>query len=215
MAEEHVDTAPTEEQVTPAQEAVETNTPFEGEFDPERARRTIDNLRNREKELEQQLKSDEWFQRQLEERGLALPDDDEEEPEPAYDDPRDERIAALEQAEQERRLERIYSDLDAHIGELASESGVELTQRMKQWIARESEAAGNGMPDYQATIDAFNALNEELEQYGKAAVDRYLKSKRAPTPPSKGSQAQPSGDFDPKSDRSRKERMAAILAREP
>lgn len=212
MAEEHV--AETPEVEAPAQEAVETNTPFEGEFDPDRARRTIDNLRNREKELEQQLKSDEWFQKQLQERGYALPDDDDEElfePDEDYEDedPVVQRLTALEQAEMDRAEQAALNEQAAHIEQLAEQYELTLTPNMKRWVSLES--ISNGFTK-KATEDAVKALSEDLDQYGKAQVEKYLKSKRAPSPPGAGAAGQPSGDFDPKDDKSRKERMAAIFA---
>lgn len=203
MAEEHV--AETPEVEAPAQEAVETN-PFDGEFDPDRARRTIDNLRNEVRETKERYSSDEWFEKQLAERGLALPD--EEEPQPA-EDPYDDRITTLEQTLQERQEREAWDAQYTHIEQLASEAGVKLTDRMKTWISHESYVNGFNP---QATEAAFASLNEELDAYGKQAVESYLKSKRAPSPPQAGTAGQPSGDFDPKDENSRKQRMAAIFA---
>lgn len=217
MAEEHV--AETPEVEAPAQEAVETNTPFEGEFDPDRARRTIDNLRSREKELEQQLKSDEWFQKELERRGYEVADDEDEEPFDPQDyedseDPLVERLSALEQAEFERRQNAVLNDLSDHVDQLAQGADLNLSDKAKQWIALESIHSGNGQPTPEGTEQAFQAMREFLDEFGKTAVDKYLKSKRAPAPPSPGTAGQPSGDFDPKDDKSRRNRMAAILNRD-
>lgn len=215
MAEEHVAETP-EEVEAPAQEAVETNTPFEGEFDPERARRTIDNLRNREKELEQQLKSDEWFEEQLRARGYETVDDDDEPDEPFdpqdYEDPYDQRISQVEEMLAAQQQEQVLNDLSDHIDELASQADVKLSEKAKEWIQLSSIHGGNGRPTPQATEEAFAAMRDFLEDHGKAAVDKYLKSKRADPAPSPGTAGQPSGDFDPKSDKSRMGRMAALIA---
>lgn len=210
MAEEHVDTT-SEEPVSPAQEAVE-ETPFEGEFDADRARRTIDNLRAREKELEQQLKSDDWFTQELQRRGYELPGE-EEEPEPEYDyeDPYDQRLSQVEHAMEEQRQAAVLNDLDQHIDKLAGDAELTLPPKAKEWVALASIHAGQGEPTPEATEQAFNDLKALYDEVGKTAVDKYLKSKRAPSPPSPGSQGQPSGDFNPKDEKSRVGRLAAVI----
>ena len=216
MAEEHV--AETPEVEAPAQEAVETNDTtlgWDGEpFDPERAKRTIENVRNELREIKERTSSDEWFQKQLQERGLALPDDDDEELFEPYEDEEDDdpvvqRLTALELAEQERAEQAALSEQSSHIDQLAEQYELTLTPNMKRWVSLES--ISNGFTQ-KATETAVKALSEDLEQFGKASVEKYLKSKRAPSPPGAGAAGQPSGDFDPKDDKSRKERMAAIFA---
>lgn len=208
MADEHV--TPDLESEAPAQEAVETPEPET--WEPERAMSTIKHLRSREKELEQQLKSDEWFQSELERRGYQIAEDDDEEPEPEYDyddDPTDQRLSAVEAELRERQEREALAEQSSHIDQLAEQYDVNLTPNMKRWVSLES--ISNGFTK-KATEDAVKALSEDLDQFGKSAVEKYLKSKRAPSPPGAGAAGQPSGDFDPKDDKSRKERMAAIFA---
>lgn len=213
MAEEHA--AETEMVEAPAQEAVETPEPTEA-WEPERAMSTIKNLRAREKELEQKLKSDEWFEEQLRARGYEIADDDEPEPFDPQDyndeDPYDQRISQVEQTLAAQQQEQVLNDLSNHIDELASQADVKLSDKAKEWIALSSIHGGNGVPSPQATEEAFTAMRDFLDDFGKQAVDKYLKSKRAPAPPAPGSPGQPSGDFDPKDEKSRVARMAAVFS---
>jgi hypothetical protein len=211
---------PADVPVETAQDAVEptleTPVPWGDDFNPERAWKTITHLRDREKELEKQAREyerlqqdDSAFKEFVSQRGYEIPDDEIEEPD-SFDDPiADVRktVDELAQWRQQQEVDRALNAFNSDIDTKAEKAGVSLDQVDRDWLLQES-LKGGFTPD--AVNKAFAALatrNKALEQ---AAIDRYLNSKRAPTPPQAGKAGAP--EFDHLDRKARLARMEAMVA---
>jgi hypothetical protein len=214
---------PADAPVETAQAAVEPtieSAPFDGEFDADRARRTIDHLRERERELEKQAREyqrlqqdDSAFKEFVSQRGYEIPDDEPEEPEfDLNEDPTadirktvDELRQWREQQEVDKALTAFNKDIDAK----ATEASVNLDKVDRDWLLQESIKGGFTTD---AVNNAFSQLAERNKQLEQAAVERYLASKRAPTPPQRGKAGAP--EFDPRDRRARQAHFEALVAAE-
>jgi hypothetical protein len=216
---------PADAPVETAQAAVEPTTseapvPWGDDFNPERAWKTITHLRDREKELEKQAKEFERLQQDdsafkdfVSQRGYEIPDEEPEEPE--YDlneDPTadirktvDELRQWREQQEVDKALTAFNKDIDAK----ATEASVNLDKVDRDWLLQESIKGGFTTD---AVNNAFSQLAERNKQLEQAAVERYLASKRAPTPPQPGKAGAP--EFDPRDRRARQAHFEALVAAE-
>jgi hypothetical protein len=209
-----------------AQSAVETEgspPPWGDDFNPERAWQTITHLRDREKELEpdskayKRLQEDEDALREfLAERGFEV--DDQEDPEPEADfDEEDDPTAHLqsrldqfeqwkEQQEAEKQAERFSTDLKGFVGDRT------LSQQGNDWIISQAHQGRIKAPkDLEKAVSDWFTFEEDQK---KAAVDEYLKTKRAPnSPPQPGRAGE--AEFDRKNATAterRNQRQARIAA---
>lgn len=218
MSEPFDDTAV--EPVETAQAAVEptseTPVPWGDDFNPERAWKTITHLRDREKELEKQAREferlqqdDSAFKEFVSQRGYEIPDDEIEEPDdfptdqPTSDPRVDEIYQWKQQQEVDKALTAFHSDIDAK----AEKAGVNVDQVDRDWLLQES-IKGGFTPD--AVNKAFDSLAERNKQLEQAAIERYIASKRAPTPPQPGKAGAP--EFDPRDSKARLARLEALVA---
>jgi hypothetical protein len=174
-------------------------------------------LREREKELEKQAREyqrlqqdDSAFKEFVSQRGYEIPDDEIEEPE--YDlnedptrHPQDGRRAPpVEAAAGSRQgADRVPQDIDAKAERPAST----LTRSTVTGSFRSRSRAA--LPRTRSTRRSILAeRNKQLEQ---AAIERYLASKRAPTPPQPGKAGAP--EFDPRDRRARQARLRGARRR--
>lgn len=173
--------------------------PWGDDFNPERAWRTIEHLRGRERELESDAKAFKRLQEDEDARleWLAQQGYEIEDPEeiPEYDeeveedlgdddDPYDQRLAAIEQqvqaqAERDRQAQedRAAQEFLGHVEELAGAANTELSQEDVLWIYHQSQANGFNP---KATEKAFEAYQAHLEKIRQQAIEEYRTSKRAP-----------------------------------
>lgn len=197
--------------------APETTTPPWGDdFQPEKAWGTIENLRRREKELEQSerelkaLRSDpDRFREFASQHGYEF----EEEPveEPVYDegyDPVAAKVDALEQKIQQQEIAQTVKAIESHIDELASSAGVKLTARERQLVFQQSVSDGQPISEAR-TEQTFRDHVEWVKQLRDEGREEFIQSKRAPTPPPTGTSGEP--QFDHSSPAAREARMAAII----
>lgn len=206
-----------------AQEAVEPdNAPVESapwgdDFDPQRAWNTIQNLRNREKELEKAAKEYErltsdpeaYYEHGTRQGWVELEDNTPEEPE-SFDDPNADLRSKVEQFEQWKEQQEQAAALNAFnadLDKLAAEADVSLTQKQRNLIMVD---AINGGWNQDATAKAFNEFVDDLKAYEQQVIERYAASKKAPSPPRPGKQGE--AEFDPTDRDARQARMEAIIA---
>ncbi len=194
--------------------SVEESAPWGDDFDANRAWNTIQNLRAREKELEKdaaeykRLTSDpDAYYEHGTRQGWVELEDTPEEPEDAEPDdaPWSRDVAELkawkEQQEQAAALDAFNSDLN----KLAGDAEVELSAAQRKLIMVES--LNNGW-NQKATAEAFESLKADLEAQEQRAIDRYLASKKAPSPPRAGKAGE--AVFDPTDRDARQRRMAEV-----
>lgn len=214
------DLTPAEPEVT-TDSVVETESPFQGEFDADRARALIDKLRNENKELStsakeyQRLTSDPeaFTEFGVQQDWLSLPEPEAEPEYAEYVEP-DEQVARdvaeLKQWREEQNLATALSDFNSHVDRLASEKGIELTEFEREGLQYQSAKKGFTP---KATEQVFEDLASLKEAAYKSAVDTYLKSKQAPSAPVSGSQGE--AGFDHRSRDARIARIAAAVSEPP
>lgn len=211
-------TDPAVEPVEIAQSAVEStpDVPWSAEeYDRERAYNTLQHVRAELKEAESKAREFERLQKDesafrdfVSQRGYEIPDDEPDEPEfDLAEDPTadlrktvDELRQWREQREANEAVDRFQSD----VTQRAEKAGIELDDADRELLFVKSLNAGFT----QDAIDkAFTDLAARNEAREKAAIERYLNSKRAPTPPQAGKAGEQS--FDPLD---RKQRLAHLEA---
>jgi hypothetical protein len=213
------DLDPAEPEVT-TDPVVET-APFEGEFDAARARRTIDNLRAREKELEtqareyQRLTSDPsaFTEFGAQQGWVELPEVEEPEytnyaPEPAPDPRIDELVAWRD----EQNALSVKAAFDRDLDALASKAGLEVDDddRMSLLVKAVNLSSGNLGPDQ--TAEVFEAFAAKREAERRAWIESYTKTKQAPAPPVDGPQGEPRFDTSGMNEaQARKARLEKIM----
>lgn len=196
---------------------------WEGEWNPDRAKATIERLRGREKELsaiEKQWNAlqndDQAFQEFVTQRGFTFEDDDSEEEPWAPDtqefadeapDPFDERLSKAEQFIQQQEAERELAAVNAHVNELAQSAGIELSDLERDSLLRAAYAEGT--PYKNLTEKAFQAHAAWRKDFEEKVKKDYLKSKRAPAAPQPGGPGEPK--FDHLDDKAAAARMAAFI----
>jgi hypothetical protein len=210
---------PAEPEVT-ADPAVET-APFEGEFDADRARRTIDNLRAREKELSVAAKEYErlttdpsaYTQFGAQQGWVELPEEEEPEysytPEPVADPRVDELVAWRD----EQNALSVKAAFDRDLDALAAKAELQIDEddRMSLLVKAVNLSSGNLGPDQ--TAEVFEAFAARKEQERRAWIDSYTKSKQAPAAPVDGPQGEPRFDLSNMSEaQAREARIARIAA---
>lgn len=187
-----------------------------GEFDPHRAKATIDRLREFEREVNGLRSDPDAFARfAAEHHGFEIAED---EPEPEYsedtssfeDDPLAREVAELKQWRDEQQLERTTREINDHIADLAKESGLDLTPQEQEYIFAKAVSGGSISP--QQTQRAFEAHKEWISARENAWQERYLQSKRAPDPPQEGKAGEP--QIDPWDSDARVARLAALMTGE-
>lgn len=161
------------EPVQAAQDAVEPAEPtsppvFEGDFDPDRARRTIDHLRSREKELEQQAKEFDRLQndpdafKEFAER-LGY-DFDDGAPEPVFDDPdpiaelRSE-VESLKAARNAEEFQKVTFETNAkELDEIQALAGRDLSPDEIETLIGLAPEDDKGIPHIKPVWDAITKL---------------------------------------------------------
>lgn len=206
-----------------AQEAVEPdNAPVESapwgdDFDPQRAWNTIQNLRNREKELEKAAKEYErltsdpeaYYEHGTRQGWVELENDIPEEPEAVADDddPLHREVQELKSWKQQQEEAASLNAFNADLDKLCAENEVDLTAAQRRLVLVDS--LNNGWnPD--ATKAAFEGLVTDLKSYEQQVIERYRASKKAPSPPRAGKAGE--AEFDPTDRSERQARMEAIIA---
>lgn len=152
------------------------------------------------------LKSDPDTQRAVLEQLQELLAETEVEPQEQAD-PRDERIANLEQAETQRQSVGLATALKNHIDQLAADAKVELDESDFEEIFQ-AAAAGEQI-NGDNTAKAFQAFHDRRQALHTKWQESYLKSKEAPQQLPDGQSATQTYDFNDVEERNR--RFAAML----
>lgn len=165
--------------------------PWGDDFDPDRAWSTIQTQRAEETKLKERAKQldDQWEDERahldwLRERGYEFEDveDDQGFYEPHDDDqldPKEERLARLEQAEAQRLF-------NADLKDLADDADVELQADERELIGLKTGQYGN---DRRALERAFKEHLEARKAFEAKVIERYRQSKQAPQVPKGGREA--------------------------
>lgn len=206
-------------------EATQANTPdmpdgWTGEWEPTRAKATIDRLRPFERQLTQLRNDPDAFAQFAAELGYEFddgesqpdepvwePDTQEDEPFEPVDDP---RLSKMEQQLLDIERDRQAGYVNGHIQELAAEAGVQLTKRETDRLFKTAYAGENSSPPL--TKQAFDDYLELRKELQEEAVTSYRKSKRAPEPPQPGKAGEPTANL--KSQKQRVDAMAARIAQD-
>ena len=190
-----------------------------GEWEPQRAKATIDRLRPFEKQLEKLRSDPDAFAQFAAELGYEFDDGEQQEPvwepdtqvddEPfePVDDP---RLSKMEQQLLDIERDRQAGYVNGHIQELAAEAGVQLSKRETERLFKNAYAGENSSPA--VTQQAFNDYLELRKELQEEAVNGYRKSKRAPEPPQPGKAGEPTANL--KSQKQRVDAMAARIAQD-
>lgn len=201
-----------------------------GEFDPHRAKATIDRLREFEPEAQQfrKLREDRaelerWL---ADEMGYELDtgevaDDDvlpneQFQPDYAQDyggepDPLQEVMTRQERVEQwmiQQEARELASSVENHIDHLATEAKVELTDYERSQLFQAAVAVPGEISD-RKTKQLFEGHVKWLKDREDAWQKRYLASKSAPEPAPAGQAGEPASD--PQDAKARKQRIAARI----
>jgi hypothetical protein len=205
-----VQRAPTQANTTP-----DMPDGWSGEWEPTRAKATIDRLRPFERQLNQLRSDPDAFAQFAAELGYEFdngeqqdepvwePDTQDDEPFQPQDDP---RLTKVEQQLLDIERERQAGYVNGHISELAAEAGVELSKREQDRLFKNAYAGENSGPAL--TKQAFDDYLELRKELQEEAVNGYRKSKRAPAPPQPGKAGEPKANL-----KSTKERVDAMAAR--
>lgn len=183
--EETQDTPPeaAPEQGTPAKEPEEPTVDYEQRYNdlrPEFDRATQEREQHRQEALAWQILAgtDEYDHDQIQAAadylGVELADEEEETED---EDPYDQRLSKLEQAQNaqdEAENQRLF---DNHLDELAEGAEVELSKRDRRLLLIASHE--NGFSP-EATEEAFKEFLDERKAHDKAVIDGYRKSKNTP-----------------------------------
>lgn len=181
-----------------------------GEFDPARAKATIDRLREYEKQVQRLQNDPEAFQEFAQNHGYEFVTD---EPEPEtpewdtqddYEDPNAQRLAQVESRLSEIQQAEEMQQLAAHVAELTQDTGVDL-ETQKYLFELASQPGYN--PD--RTKKIVDQHLQAVKAAEEKAVERYLESKRSPSPPPIGSPGQEAPDL--RDDRTRREYLGTII----
>lgn len=184
-----------------------------GEFDPHRAKATIDRLREFEGQLNKLKNDPEAFQAFAQENGYEFVDDTPDEPEPEwepqeYEDPNAARIDQLQSRLDALTQQEEMQQIAAHVAELTQDTdGVDLeTQKYLFEVASQ--------PGYnpERTTKIVKQHLAAIKAAEERAIENYRNTKRSPQPPPLGGPGQEAPDLnDPKA---RREWMAARIAAE-
>lgn len=184
-----------------------------GEWEPTRAKATIDRLRPFERQLNQLRSDPDAFAQFAAELGYEFDNGETDEPawEPdtqdePFDPPDDPRLTKVEQQLLDIERERQAGYVNGHIQELATEAGIELSKRERDRLFKNAYAGENSSPA--VTQEAFNDYLELRKELQEEAVNKYRGSKRAPAPPQPGKAGEPKANL-----KSAKERVDAMAAR--
>ena len=185
-----------------------------GEFDPHRAKATIDRLREFESEAQQfrRLKEDPDAQRAFfNELGYEIDEDGDEvapEWEPQddglYEDPNAARIAAMEERLGQMQQQEEMQQLAAHVAELTQDSGVDL--ETQKYLFEVASAPGYNPQRTEKIVKQHLAA---IEKAREAAVEDYRKTKRSPQPPQVGAPGQEAPDL--RDDKTRRDYLATLI----
>lgn len=216
MSDAYVD--PAEEPVETAQDAVEPTepaspeaAPFDGEFDADRARRTIDHLRDRERELEKQAKQFERLQNDPEAfrefvsaQGYEIPEDepDDEPVAPTFHDPRVDQLLA--EREQERLNQLVMEHAAKDVEEIQTELGRKLSEKELKNLGELAIPDENGIPRVSLAWQRLNDLRADWQK-------DWIEGKKTPSTPPTGSQG--SEKFDIRDPDQRIARFVAAMER--
>lgn len=181
-----------------------------GEFDPHRAKATIDRLREFERQVNTLGSDPDAFARfAAEHHGLEIAEDDPDEytyedQEQFEDDPNAARVAELEAWRTQQEAQQRDAAIAAHVGELTAESDLSLEEKQLLFgLANTPDA------DERRTERIVNDYLARAKQREEQAVQRYLDSKRAPAPPQEGKAGEQ--QIDPFDSDARAARIAARL----
>jgi hypothetical protein len=182
-----------------------------GEFDPHRAKATIDRLREFETDAQQfrRLKEDPDAQRAfLEELGYEIPDDEPEQPdwmqEDDYADPTEARIAQVEDRLSQIQQQEEMQSLAAHVAELTQDSGLDV-EVQRQLFEIASQPGYNPQRTEKIVKQYISAVKAAEER----AIEQYRESKRTQTPPPPGTAGEPAPDL--KDDKARREYLGRLV----
>jgi len=194
------------DQETPPEQAPETSAPLTGPdgqpWDPDRAMSTIKSLRERESELEPQAKQYERlssgedqdaFRELAEKYGFQI-EDQEDDDSDEWVDPSEQKfteyekkLAALEQAEEQRQLDAQAQHFRSTVDSLAKENELDLQDYHVTGILQNVINRGD-LTDKNIKA-AFFDIAKAIEAERQAIIDGYTKSKKAPRGPLKGEAA--------------------------
>lgn len=182
-----------------------------GEFDPHRAKATIDRLREFETEAQQfrRLREDPEAQREfLAEIGYTVEDDEPDEPDVELDEFEDPNAAELRQIKsqvEEINEERELQQIAAHVAELTQDSGLDLdTQKLLFELA---SSPGRSVARTEKIVKQHISAVESAKE---KAIEAYLESKRSPTPTPAGAAGEQAPDL--RDDTTRRQHLATIVA---
>lgn len=196
---------------TPASDRPVMPDGWTGEFDPHRAKATIERLREFERQVNNLSSDPDAAARFLAEKhGFEFADDEpdlEDTFEETGEDPYVRDIAELKAWKEQQEIERVEAAIANHVNELTADS--DLTVEEKQWIFEQAKAPGF---TEKRTEQIAKQFIDRMKQRDEAAIKRYLDSKKAPSPPPTGTSGEQ--QIDPFDSNARKARMAALLSAE-
>ena len=182
-----------------------------GEFDPHRAKATIDRLREFEGQLKKLESDPEAFAEFAAQHGYEFVDDEpvsDETPEwdtSEYEDPNAQRLQQVEQQLTEFQQQKEQEQIAAHVVELTD--GKDLDQDTLRYLYEQAS-----LPGYtpQRTEKIVNQHLKAVEAAEQRAIEKYRSSKRSPQPPPPGSPGEPAPDL--RNDKERIEYLTNSIA---
>ena len=182
-----------------------------GEFDPARAKATIDRLREFEGQLKKLESDPQAFAEFAQRHGYEFVDDSEPDDTPQWEqesfdeeDPNAARLERIEQGLTKIEYDKEMQELGSHVLELTKDAG--LDQDTQAYLFELASAPGYNP---QRTEKIVKQHLKAIEAAKEAAIEEYRTSKRAPTPPPLGGPGQEAPDLrDPQT---RANYMAAIM----
>jgi len=204
-----------EQETTEQVETVETTAtpdnlgPDGTPWDPQRAMRTIENLRGFEPSAKayERLSSgedSEAFAKLAEQYGYELAQEEEDAAwaEPT-EDPRlsqhEKELAELREFKSEIQLERQVTAFQNDVAKLSSAKGVELSERQVKFILAAAVNDPKGLSSA-STKAAFDDLVEELEAYEQGLISKHGIKPKAPRKPVSGEAASQNPDLHTRED---------------
>jgi hypothetical protein len=182
-----------------------------GEFDPARAKATIDRLREFEGQLKKLESDPQAFAEFAAQHGYEFVDDAEDDETPQWEQQYDEtptedpRISQMEQQLTELQHNREMEQLAAHVVELTSDANLgEEDQRFLFELASQ--------PGYtpQRTEKIVKQHLAAIKAAEERAIENYRSSKRSPSPPLPGTPGEPAPDL--RDEKQRREYLAKLVA---
>lgn len=182
---------------------------WEGEFNPVRAKETIDSLRQYERQLQKLQNDPEAFAEFAAQHGYEFVDDEPQDDEPQwdtseYEDPHAQRLQQMEERLSQIQQQEEQQQIAAHVVELTD--GKDLDQDTLRYLY---DLAAQPGYNPQRTEKIVTTHLKAVEKAREAAIEEYRNTKRSPQPPPVGGPGQEAPDLS--SPKARADYMAAII----